>query len=117
MKLLADINYQYDASTYALALGLSLNQYNSTKDLYESAAYAAAVVPLLSWTGYSHFQALSIKPQISLIWDPTGITTTGSTVLGYTLQKRNSRTMDFFGPSGFTASGGATHIPHPKNSF
>lgn len=107
VKPLADINYQYDASTYALALGLSLNQYNSTKDLYESAAYAAAVVPLLSWTGYSHFQALSIKPQISLIWDPTGITTTGSTVLGYTLQKRNSRTMDFFGPSGFTASGGA----------
>ncbi len=60
-----------------------------------------------SWTGYSHFQGLSIKPRISLIWDSTGLTTTGSAVLGYTRQNRNSRTMDFFGPAGFATSGGA----------
>jgi len=106
-KLVTDVTYQYDGSTYAIALGLALNQYISENKPYRSNAYAAAVVPLFSRTGYSHFQALSIKPQISLVWDPTGITTTGSTVLGYTLQKRNSRTMDFFGPAGFTASGGA----------
>ncbi|MEA4865075.1 MAG: hypothetical protein VB088_06700 [Sphaerochaeta sp.] len=105
-KLLADLNYQYDASTYALALGLVLNQYDITTDLYVSSAYAAAVVPLFSWTGYSHFRGLSIKPQISLIWDSTGLTTTGSAMLGYTRQNRNSRTMDFFGPAGFASSGG-----------
>jgi hypothetical protein len=103
---LADLNYQYDASTYALALGLALNQYDITTDLYVSSAYAAAVVPLFSWTGYSHFRGLSIKPKISLIWDSTGLTTTGSAMLGYTRQNRNSRTMDFFGPAGFATSGG-----------
>ncbi len=105
-KLVTDITYQYNASSYALAASLALNQYDSQTS-YVSNALAAVRIPLSTKTGHSDVQTVSLKPQLSATWNTRSFLVHAAIVLGYTKQSRNRRGLDFFGPSYIAAGAGA----------